>query len=317
MLKAEYGSTVSHLEAKHISSLSVPLIPDRDRFHRKILQAAKLRDDANEVLDRCQTELHDLLGIAPFTEDDVQYLGHGTDPQAFEVSSNETGDRLDATHHIPLARSAIAKLEGGRFPLVSLGRRVRSVYMPPRMARIYVQPSFGVPMLQGSQMPLIRPYGLKYISRTQTGGLNRWILEAGTILLTRSGTVGRVGIATKSQDGWAASEHLIRVLPQEGVSHPGWIATFLECTYGQHQLKSKIYGGVVDELTDFDTAQTLIPDVPYAAQAVIGDAAMSAYETKDAASALEEEAISELDQAIRGSIRTPTSLGVATDVGFD
>lgn len=71
-------------------------------------------------------------------------------------------------------------------------------------------------------------------------------------------------------NGWAASEHILRMTPKEHCSHEGYIATFLMSPYGQHQLQSKIYGGVVDELTAEDTARVLIPELPYAEQEKIG-----------------------------------------------
>ncbi|WP_298919999.1 hypothetical protein [uncultured Nostoc sp.] len=67
--------------------------------------------------------------------------------------------------------------------------------------------------------------------------------------------------------------------------------------YGQHQLKAKIYGGVVDELTAEDTEILLIPDVPYFEQLAIGETVVI-YELRDKANALEDEAIAQLEAII-------------------
>ena len=87
-------------------------------------------------------------------------------------------------------------------------------------------------------------------------------------------------------------------MPEKGVTHPGFLAAFLSTPYGQHQLKSKIYGGVVDELTAKDTEIILIPDVPHLEQVRIGEPVVRVYEMRDEANDLENEAIAELEAII-------------------
>jgi type I restriction enzyme S subunit len=301
MVKSEYGATVSHIEAKHISTLPVPLIPKDAQLsiHQKILNAYKLRDDANALLDKAELDLHTLLGISPFTEDDIDYISGSDHPRAFSISSSEFTDRFDAMHHIPLARSAVRKLGEGGVPLVKLGSSVDRVYVAPRFARTYVESSFGTPLLQGSQLPLMSIRGLKYISNTQTEKMERWIIQKGWVLVTCSGTIGRTGIVTTKQDGWAASQHILRIMPRKNVTHPGFLATFLSTPFGQHQLNAKIYGGVVDELTAEDTANTWIPDIPYSQQEELGEPVVQAYELRDSATDIEEQAIADLESLLQ------------------
>lgn len=89
-------------------------------------------------------------------------------------------------------------------------------------------------------------------------------------------------------------------MPEENITHPGFLAAFLSTPYGQHQLKAKIYGGVVDELTAEDTEVLLIPDVPYSEQCRIGEPVVQVYELRDEANVLEDEAIAELEAVISG-----------------
>ena len=145
MIKSEYGGTISHLEAKHITTIHVPVLSKHEQIaiHEKIIKAYRLRDEANELLDQADIHLHTLLDVAPFTEADIEYLGKESDPRAFMVSAAELGVRLDATNHVPVARSAIHKLQGGRFQLIPLEERVDRVYVAPRFARVYVEKEFG------------------------------------------------------------------------------------------------------------------------------------------------------------------------------
>ena len=300
--KGEYGSTVDHLEAKHVTTIPIPLVPKdiQKSIHKKILRSYALRDRANQLFDKAEKELYELLGVNTFTEEDVEYLGSDDAPQAFEITSSDLMNRLDASNHVPVVRSAVHKLENGRFNLVSLGAKVHKVYVAPRFARIYVDESFGIPLLQGSQIPSMRPHNLEFISSTRTNKIERWIIRPGWVLVTCSGTIGRIAVSTNKQDGWAASQHILRILPKQNTTHPGFLAAFLSTPYGQHQLKAKIYGGVVDELTAEDTEVILIPDVPYSEQLRIGEPVVKVYELRDEANVLEDEAIAELEAVISG-----------------
>jgi type I restriction enzyme, S subunit len=297
-----YGSTVDELEPKHLAPISIPLPPKeiQQSIHKKILRAYALRDRANQLFDKAEQELYELLGINPFTEDDVEYLGSESDPRAFEISSSELVDRLDATHHVPVVRSALHKLSQSKFELIQLGSKVKQVYVAPRFARIYVEKEFGTPLLQGSQLLSMRPYDMKYISNAKTQKIERWIIQSGWVLVTCSGTIGRIAVSSSNQDGWAASQHILRIIPEDNSTHPGFLAAFLSTPYGQHQLKAKIYGGVVDELTAEDTEVILIPDVPYSEQIPIGETVVRVYELRDEANAVEDEAIAELEALISG-----------------
>jgi type I restriction enzyme S subunit len=295
-----FGATVEELEPKHIGSMPLPRLGGLEsEIGELIIQAYALRDRADDTLREVEDELYDVLGVGRFNDEDVQYIGKVKGgPRAFQVQISDAGSRLDASYHIPVVRSAIERLRGGKYPLVQLGTRVSRIYVAPRFARIYVPPEYGVPLLQGSQLPLIRANNLQYISSTLTKGLDRWIIQSGWVLVTCSGTIGRVAISTKSQDGWAASQHILRIVPDLAAYHPGFLWAFLRSEYGQHQLQAKIYGGVIDELTEDDTAVVAIPDVPMSRQKPLGAKVLLAYEQRDEAQRLEDLAISRVNSVI-------------------
>lgn len=300
IMQGKYGSTVDELEPKHIASIPVPLFDERKRqeIHVKIIKAYALRDRANELLDVAEKELHGVMGIEPFDESDIEYFGDPGEVKAFEIDSSELGDRFDATCHTPIVRSAIDKLSTGKHKLVPLSDRVQGIYLAPRFARVYVESLHGTPLLQGSHVLMLRIHDLKHISNTRTDRMARWIIREGTVLITCSGTIGRVAITTRKMDGWAASQHILRVIPRTGVTDPGFLTAFLMTPFGQHQLKARIYGGVVDELTDRDTALCMIPDVPFKLQQRIGHKVSKAFELRDRANELEKEAISRVEELI-------------------
>jgi type I restriction enzyme S subunit len=297
--KGIYGAAVDEVEPKHLAVIPVPMAPEGTKLaiHDKVMRAYAIRDAGNELFRQATADLYSLLNVGKFKEEDVQYLGSNA-PRAFPVNSGELGDRLDASHHVPLAPSAVAKLRTGAFPLVQLKERAEEVHVAPRFARVYVEKRYGTPLLQGSHVPSMRPSDMKYISNRMTVKMERWIIHRGMVLVTCSGTIGRTAVVSSKQEGWAASQHILRIRPKTGVTHPGFLSLFLTTGYGQHQLNSKIYGGVVDELTAEDTEMIWIPDVPFNLQQPIGEKIVRVYEMRDEANCLEDEAIAEIEAVV-------------------
>ena len=77
------------------------------------------------------------------------------------------------------------------------------------------------------------------------------------ILVTRSGTVGKIMMAPKHWENWTSSDHVIRIL-SKGLYH-GLIFTWLSSEYGKELIKRQIYGSVVDEITDEQLGEVVIP----------------------------------------------------------
>jgi len=78
------------------------------------------------------------------------------------------------------------------------------------------------------------------------------------VLVTRSGTIGKVALVPKHWINWVASEHIIRIVPSSH-SIAGYLYVFLSTDYGRELIKRFTYGSVVDEINDDQVAQTPIP----------------------------------------------------------
>jgi type I restriction enzyme S subunit len=310
--QSKFGETVRHLEPSHISPLRVPSISRnrQEAIHQEVIRAYRLRDEANDSIDEALDELHEGLGIAPFDPAKATYLSHSTprhigeweypSPSAFKTKSNDLNSGFIAEGHNPMLRLVTSTLGKGHYPPVPLGRedRVKSIFVAPRFRRVYVASEHGVPFLQGSDLPVVRPFLLKHLSK-KTPGLSKWMVSKGWVLITCSGTIGEVGMVSSMEDGWAASQHILRIVPlKEGRGfHPGYIAAFLLTEYGRQQLIP--YGAVVLELTA-DTVKALkIPDAPSALQEKVGSKIMDAFEKRALALKVEDEAIQTTEELIR------------------
>ena len=168
--------------------------------------------------------------------------------------------RLDAGHYSPALLDARRVLERSGLKLERLGDVVARVILPNRISkRIYVAPEAGLPFLQGSHVVHFQPADLKYLSPASHRNVDAIVIRAGWLLVTRSGTVGRVAICPPEWDGWAASEHIIRIVPDETKCPSGYLCSFLTSALGQAQLRANVHGAVVDELTDEQVRNVLVP----------------------------------------------------------
>ena len=184
--------------------------------------------------------------------------------QTFSMPSewvrSSKGLRFDAEHYNPDLSRAITLLRESGMELRPLGDITERVFIPPRFRRVYVDEAHGVPFLQGSHLVHAEPADLKYLSLKAHKNLERWIIREGWVLVTCSGTIGRVTLAREQWDQWAASQHILRIVPGEGAdAPPGYLLAFLRSFAGQAQLTSHIYGAVVDELTAGQARAILVP----------------------------------------------------------
>jgi len=88
--------------------------------------------------------------------------------------------------------------------------------------------------------------------------IDQLYLHLGMILITDSGTVGRVIYATAYHEGAIGTNNLIRVVIEDEVLR-GYVYQFLSSKLGQDQLKANIYGAIVDHLEPRDVKQIFIP----------------------------------------------------------
>jgi type I restriction enzyme S subunit len=293
--KGVYGATVDELEPSHIAPMPIPMPSDdtqRD-IHRLVVKAYRLRDEANDLLEQADHCFHTTIGVSQFAEDDIEYYHRHYSTRMFSVASGELDDRLDASNHVPLVRSVIHKLKSGRFGLKPLGDLCSEIYQPARFKREYVATEHGVPYLLPSQLPAMRPYGMKAISERQAGASREYLLKPGRLLVSTDGTIGRVHPVTKRMVGWFASNNLARLWDEE--TKVGFLYCFLTTPFGLHQLCKDIYGGVVDHISEKHIASVLCPNVPPSQQTTMADLVTRAFDLKDKANAIEDEAIAAVE----------------------
>lgn len=302
--KDEFGSAIKHIDPHQLEEVRIPRLPIIEpEIEQMIERVNSLREDAHRLLEEAEKGVYNRCSLKPISQSELDTMGEDEESNSFNISYRNLENRLDPSYHTPKVHAAIRHME--KAEKGEIGERVElkelaESFVPPRFTRIYVEdPSEGVPMLQGSHVDQIKPQGLQYIWK-EMNNLDKYIIEEDMILVTCSGTVGDTCLVSDKQDGWAATNHLIRVVPNESI-HPGYLTAFLMSEYGKVQFERLTYGGVVDEIGEsgelVDDLTVFVPS-DKEIEHEIGEKVREAYSKRDVANELEDEAIAKLESYI-------------------
>jgi len=198
-----YGSVVDHASLEQLRSFRMPQFTPigRSKITETVTKAFVAREQAYELLDTAQQALLQTCGLPPL----IVYEGAASrgDVTKVMVESTELTQatpggcefRLEAHFYNPIARSAVATIRKCQSKNSTVGELTHDVIMGGRFKRNYVEADFGTRFLSGKNIGQIRPTDLKYLSNTETEGLDDLLLKKGWTLLTCSGTIGRTAIS--------------------------------------------------------------------------------------------------------------------------
>ena len=142
---------------------------------------------------------------------------------------------------------------------VPLSSLVSKIFYPGRFKRNYVEYSYdAIPFLGGANITEHIISTKKYISKDDPH-LSQLEVKEGWILITRSGTTGIVSIVPKAWDGFAISEHVIRIIPDEKKEDPNYLYAFLQSDFAKQQLSKQVFGSVIDEISPEAVGNLQVP----------------------------------------------------------
>ena len=118
------------------------------------------------------------------------------------------------------------------------------------------------------------------------------------ILVTRSGTIGKVVMTPKHWEKWIINEHVIRIEPSSP-EIAGYLSVFLNTEYGYRLITRFTYGSVVDEINEHHVGQVRIPLLKdEELQNNISAMALEANNLRFEAYKLEQKALTAIDKII-------------------
>ncbi len=179
-----------------VGSLPVPNFSEalQKKIDDLILESTKLREDAFDKLKEAQDLILNELRI----NISKRYFGKVSISSIMQSHNS----RFEANFHISEGAD-IDRYLWSQYKCKPLGNLCTSISRPNIFKRYYV--NHGITFLGGADIFLATPNSDKQLSKKKTENINDLLIEEGTILLPRSGTIGNVA--------WAHAGH-----PQRWVS---------------------------------------------------------------------------------------------------
>lgn len=238
LTQGTFGAVIQHIEPAFVGSIAIPLFPDsfQQEVDNLVQEAARLREEASDALEYAIGFFNTLFPV-PFKDN---CLG--------KVSSKEImtsiNKRFEASFHISEGKD-IDKYIKEHYEWKSLGEVCSNISRPDIFKRYYVKN--GITFLGGADIFLATPDSEKRLSKTKTGNISQLAIKEGTILLPRSGTIGNVAWAHAGHAQKLASEHVIRLLPND-ILRAGYVYAFLASKYGKLLIQRYIFGSVIQHV---------------------------------------------------------------------
>jgi type I restriction enzyme S subunit len=291
-----YGSVVQHIEPHHLERVLIPDLPPirNTAIGSAFVDAALKRDEANEKLDAADVQLHAGLKLPP--------LPVPIGPVVSTIRAANLACRLDAAFHNPTARWVEQQLQASGLPVMLLAdeRLTTAINGVTKFRkRVYVK-NGGIPLLSSKQLFQIDPIEVKRLARgAHEDDLEEICIAENMIVITRSGTIGRVQIVPKYMNGWANSEHTIRAIAVDD-EMAGYVYAWLASDYGQALISRFSYGSVIVEIDRFMVGEISIPFLPESERKAIATLVLDANRLRDEAWNLEQNALKSLRLEIAG-----------------
>lgn len=197
--------------------------------------------------------------------------------------------RLEAEFYGSEGYRALRAMENSGFRVQKIVKAAQ-VTWPGIFSRKYVEdPDFGVPFISSSGMLHARLEKRSYLSRNLTPQLGHLMAVEGTILVSRSGTIGSVALCSKDFEGFAISDDAIRVIPVHEIDR-GVIYVFLFSQLGQFLLTRQKSGSVIEHLYTENIEHLGIPILPMQLRQRLSECIQLASELRTKANELMDEA---------------------------
>lgn len=188
------------------------------------------------------------------------------------------------------AIQALALINNGKYKTVPLyGDQgiVNKAHYGSRLKRNYVTPEHenSIGFISSSEMLDIYPRPVKFMVDGEK--VHDLHVKEGTVLLSRSGTIGNVTFVNKTLSKFLVSEHAIRL---ECTDNSGYVYTFLKTKIGKKLVCSNIYGAVIQQIEPAHLTMVPVPDAPKEIKERIHNLIVESFKLRDESNELIDQA---------------------------
>lgn len=248
----------------------------------------KRDNDGNEILDDNGEKILDdeTAAVAQTYLDCKKKLPPTSLIKFFTIKLSDVlahGNRLEASLYNVDSMNARQFISNCKFPVTTIDNLADS-YVRERFKRIWVKKS-DFPIFQPSSIVDINPTPDGYISAKTETNIDALRVHAGQILLTCSGTIGKVSFVSKTLDNKIFSHDLLRITPKNDFD-AGYIYTYLKSKVGNQILLTNSYGAVITHIEPEHLSAVVIPDAPANLKEKIHQLIVKSYNLRDESNAL-------------------------------
>lgn len=143
----------------------------------------------------------------------------------------------------------------------------------------------------------IKPTPDGYISKRTDTDIDALRVKKGQILMTCSGTIGKVAYVSDTLDGLIFSHDLLRIDSND--DNAGYIYAYLKSKIGQQILLTNSYGAVITHIEPEHLADVPIPNAPVEIKQEIHKMVIDSYALRDESNKLLDEAMYLLVQELK------------------
>ncbi|MFR3277099.1 MAG: methylation-associated defense system restriction endonuclease subunit S MAD5 [Phocaeicola coprophilus] len=204
-------------------------------------------------------------------------------------SMNPCGLRFDSSYHLSDGVAVKRVIASSPYPLMPIEKAADRIFIGGRARRVYVKDrEHGIPFLSSSDILQADLEAVKLASKKYTPNVEDMKLQKGWTLITRSGTIGNCAFANAKHAQKLASEHVIRLVPNN-ILREGYIYAYLASKQGYSLLTQGTFGAVIQHIEPAYVASLPIPVAPESFQQEVDDLIQeSARLREEAADALTE-----------------------------
>lgn len=210
---------------------------------------------------------------------------------------NDGEQRLDASFHLSDGRLSKIKIDKCPYEALPLQKVTKSLYNGARFKRIYVKDeAYGIPFMGSSDMLKSDVDNLKFISKKLSKNIDSLRVEKDWILVSCSGTIGNTVYTTSDYHNKTASQHVMRIIPNESIIKSGFLYAYLSSQAGYSLLTQGTYGAVIQHIEPHHINDLPVPILPELIQQRIHDLIIKASDLRVESNRMLREAIEEIDE---------------------
>lgn len=192
------------------------------------MEMIKNEDIFREKMDK------EVIRFAPIRLSEVISSGGRINAEFYDLESKKIRELIKKS---PLSKKFLNSEEG-----------FAKAYYFGRFKRVFVKDQEkGFPIFDPSQMLELDPKPRKHISSKSKVSLEDLKLKRNQILMTRSGTIGKVGLVTEVLEGKIFSDDLFRI-DCYNYEDVGYLYAFLKSFIGQKLVTTNNYGSVITHI---------------------------------------------------------------------